>query len=249
MSTRLAQSLLVSCLLLGAACASEDGPLLRRRVFAVLNTRAVETPSISLVSRPMHTYSTPLSYHIIDEASRLLNRGILGLGAKRDVRLVGRVTPFCLIQIDSGLNGYLLRTNMPYCLLATRERKLRVNGFARKLYFYVAPACRRFEIRAICESPREGAQLRVMDPRGTVRASAAGEIPKWERLKVKPPVELRGQAWALDIGKHEGLVLDDVDLYLQGEIAPLVAVKPEWVTDMAPKLMPVVNRATGGSDR
>ena len=227
---------LVSVSILAVVSRASDGPpLLRKRAAVVLDTQAAVSPGMKLTSRRIGSYATPLSYELIDAENRLLSRGILGLDAEREV-VVEAATPLCLLQLDSGLNGYTLHVNVPYCFVASKACNLRVNRFAGKLYFYVPHACKRIDIRALCQSPKEGAKLQIIDPEGGVRAAAAGEIAKWERLRAKPPAQLCGRAWALDISEQEGFVLDDVDMYIAGDVPPLFALKPEWVAGIAAKL-------------
>lgn len=225
--------------------APDDTPLLRKRVGVVFDAGGSGPSAIQLTSRPMANYTTPLTYSVIDAQSRLLDRGIVALGARRKIDLPAALGGLGFADLDSWLNGYHLQINRPYAFLASRERNLRVNSFSGDLHFYVPQGCKWFAMRVVCESPHEGAQVGLIGPDGAAVAGASGEIPVWERLRVKPAKEQCGRVWAIRISKHEGLQLDDVDLFLEGDLTPVVALSAAWAERIATKLAGHSGRATG----
>lgn len=213
-----------------------QSPGLRREAMLMLVPDSPASGNITLNSQTMHHYVTPLSFELSDEENRLLQEGIVGLGSERQFSLPVYAAGPCLLRLDSGLNRYVVTTDIPHCYLASEAHWLRVNQFAGDLYFFVPAACEQFEVRAWCESPMEGAAIQVISPQGAVAAQAAGEIAQWEALKVQPAPELCGKPWRINIAKDETTILDDVDIYLTGDLTPLVSMKPDWVATMVPAL-------------
>ena len=251
MSTSIVRPFLVLALTWAATplTAADDTPLLRKRVGVIFDVAGAGPSAIHLASRPIGTYTTPLTYSIVDRESRLLSRGIVALGSQRDIDLPAKLRGLAFADLDSWLNGYRVRVSPPYAFLASRARNLRVNGFAGELYLYVPQECKWLAVRVICESPGEGAHVELRNSSGAVAASARGEIPQWERMRVTPAKDQRARVWAIRIGKHKGLQLDDVDLFVEGDLMPIVALKAPWAESIAAKLAADRDATKGGVDQ
>ncbi|MBM4083767.1 MAG: hypothetical protein FJ272_03175 [Planctomycetes bacterium] len=231
-------SLLVTALLCPAVSQADDLPLLRRQAMVIVGTQGVAQPSVKLATRKIGHRTTPLQFEVIDDENRLLKRGFVGLNAERDVPFAPGKSRMCLFQLDCGLNGYHVQSSAPYAFLASKAYNFHSLAFAGKLHFFVPKDSKKVEVWGLCLSPNEGATLTVRDPEDKVAATLGGELPRWERMAVNPPPHLCGKVWSLEIGKHQDLMLDDVEVYLDGDAPPILAVKPEWAARIAELLSP-----------
>ncbi len=211
-------------------------PGLRRETMVILAPSATADGKMKLESQTIHRYVTPLTFELYDEQNQLLQQGIVPLTGERELSLPAGAEGYQMLRLDSGLNRYVLTTETPHCFLASEAYRLRVNQFAGNLYFFVPEGCKRFEVRVLCESPNEGALCQVIDPEGNVAAQVAGEIAQWEALTVEPAAAMCGKPWRLTIAKDETTVLDDVDLYLTGDVTPLMSMNPQWAAAIAPAM-------------
>jgi len=212
---------------------AETSPLMRYEAMIVLVPEADGPAQVGLTAVGIARYVTPLTWELTDAANRLLQYGMLPMDTNRTVGFAGEAGQPLLLRMDAGLNGYRVETDVPFAVVASEAHHLRFNRPERDLFLWVAPGGEAFELRAVCESPNEGATLRLLDPAGAVAAEASGEIATWEALAATVGPDAAGRVWRLSIAEAPPTYVDDVDFYLTGDVVPLVSIRADWVEAIA----------------
>ncbi len=220
---------IVLTLCLGASMATAElSPLMRYEAMIVLAPEADGPAQVRLTAVGIARYVTPLTWELSDTANRLLQYGMLPMGAERTVGFAGEAGQPLLLRMDAGLNGYRVETEVPFAVVASEAHHLRFNRPERDLFLWVPPGGEAFELRAVCESPNEGATLRLLDPAGAVAAEVSGEIATWEALAATVGPDAAERVWRLSITEAPPTHVDDVDFYLTGDVVPLVSIRADW---------------------
>jgi len=209
-------------------------PGLRGRTMVILAATPATSGKIKLQSEAMHSDVVPLRFELRDDQNRLLERGTVTLGGELNVSLPAGGEGHYLLRLDAGLSRCFVTTDTPHAFLASDRHRLRINQFEGDLYFPVPEACEEFELRVACEAPNEGAAIQAVDPEGSIVGQVTGEIDEWTAISVRPAPELCGKPWRLNSASDATTALEDVGVYLSGDVAPLVSRRPEWAAAIAP---------------
>ncbi|MEW6357175.1 MAG: hypothetical protein AB1696_12675 [Planctomycetota bacterium] len=188
-----------------------------------------ESPKFTLVSKQFGKYPDGLTYQVIDAESKVLAEGQIPYDAKRDVSQLP-LSPKYLVAADPGMNGMTLATDRPYGIVGGKLHPLGLNHPIGRLFLYVPADCAEFTIVASSASPREGGWVKVLRPDGQLAGEAEGEMDNDTLIKIAVAEDDRGKVWAVEFDKPktEGVGLDDLNLCVEGKLAPLFIPKKEW---------------------
>ncbi len=129
------------------------------------------------------------------------------------------------VEATAGSNCFVVASGPRHLgLEASVGRPLHMLG-AGELYFFVPPAAQRFSVVARGQGRSETAKITVVSPTGAEVASAEALGGSTARAEIVAP-QPSGRVWKLVVSKASEGTLEDVTLYLSGDVAPFVALTP-----------------------
>ncbi|NOZ21610.1 MAG: hypothetical protein GXP25_11060 [Planctomycetes bacterium] len=188
-----------------------------------------KSPTFTLITKRFGKYHDGLSYQVIDAESNVLAEGQIPYNSKRNIAPLP-FSPKYLIAADPGYNGMTMQTDRPYGIVGSKQHPLGLNHPTGRLFLYVPAGCTEFTIVAKSASPREGAWVKVLRPDGQLAGEAEGELDGDTPIKITVPDDCRGKVWAVEFDKPKtpNVGLDDLNLFVEGKLAPLFIPKKEW---------------------
>ena len=219
-----------------ARCAAEE-PFSSRglrhgHMFLIWN-EAGEAPKITLTSAVFGKYTDGLEYKVIGAEGKALASGEVDAGGRAEIAGLPS-SPRYLVTAEPGMNGVQITVDRPYGMVVGPTHPLGPNVPTGRLYFYVPPGCKAFNLVACCQSPKEGAKIVLHRPDGSAAGELEGELDEETTLKVAVPAGGGDAVWAIEFlpPTTPGTFLDDVALYLEGEMPMLLCPKAEWAGRM-----------------
>lgn len=216
-----------------AAWPQEAQTVLRHDNFLVFQGRVGETMRIVVTSiRRGPTYTDDLLVEVIDPASERALRRVVPLGASEVIEYEVRADGLHAVRISSGWNAATARIEgKPWALVAWHDVPVSIVGSVAPQYFRVPAGVESFRVSLVADVTGEGAKLQVLAPDGTVALEETGDFDQPETFEITVPAGADDATWSLTITRpeQEGLVLDDVTLYLAGRVPPLLCEDPAWV--------------------
>jgi len=197
--------------------------------FFIFDVKPGEQVSAVLAPARSRAEYGPISYEVIDGKSRMLidprdtdGKTVVSFTAARDGGDVA------VLIVRGGRNWYALVSPEHPCIVrASRNQPAHVTGDTRPFHFYVPPGTKSFRIFVACDSPREGATVRILRPDGTEAALMTDQFDRPRAVSVRNPDGGAG-VWAirLEHPRRHGadFALDDVVLYLGKNIPPFLAL-------------------------
>ena len=218
-------------------CRAEEKPFSSRglrhgHMFLVWN-EAGGAPKITLSSLLFAKYTDGLEYKMIGADSKVLTSGEMDAGGKVEINNLPE-SPRYLVLAEPGMNGVLLDADRPWGLVVGPTHPIGPNVPSGRLYFYVPPGCKAFALTACCNSPKEGAKIVLHRPDGSAAGELEGELNEETTLKVAVPAGGADAVWAIEFlpPTTPGTFLDDVVLYMEGEMPMLLCPKADWALKM-----------------
>ena len=218
-------------------CRAEEKPFscrgLRHGHMFLIWNEAGGAPKITLTSLLFGKYTDGLEYKVIAADSKVLTRGEMDAGGKVEVNNLPEC-PRYLVLAEPGMNGVLLDADRPWGLVVGPTHPIGPNAPSGRLYFYVPPECKGFQITVCCRSPKEAAKIVVHRPDGGAAGELDGELDEETPLKVEVPAGGDGAVWSVEFlpPTAPGTFLDDVALNLEGELPLLLCPQPDWALKM-----------------
>lgn len=244
-SPRCATALACAAILMGgiSAAAGQDRPqrppplIVRHTHYFVVVNPGDTAPTVSVRSKPFFRYTNGLGLEVIDNQGTSRLEKALPVGAHVNVAVPGPVAPYYLVVAKPGMNGVTFAADRPWGIVAG-DRGVGSNGPVPRMHLYVPAECEAFSVTCHAPSPREGGRLTVLDPDGTEALTMDGELDAAETRDVPVPSEHRGKVWSLtwDKPRTAKANLDDIEVTVDGRLAPLLWPKRAWAVTHGPDL-------------
>lgn len=219
------------------AWAQTDPPLIVRHAhyFVIVND-ADGLPSIKVQSRAYYTYPDDLEVQVIDDQSRVIAERIVAMGGSMELTVPGPPVPLYLAMASPGMNGVIFDCDRPWGIVAAGSYGLGSSGKAPPLHLYVPPECEQLAIKAQATSPREGIRLVVTDSTGAEVLVIDGEADALVQEDVTVAPAERGKVWTLTLSDPQSCDarLDDIQLWVEGYVAPLLWPDAQWAATHGP---------------
>jgi len=221
----------------------------RHNHFFLVWNESGTSPRVSLQGVKYGKYTDGLQYRMVNADSRVLKKGEVGAGERVEVSDLPPSARY-LVAADPGYNGVVFAVDRPYGIVARQSYPLGLNHPSGCLYFYVPPACRSFRVGVQCASPKEGARIVVRRPDGSQAAEFDGELDEVILREVTVPEECPGSVWALEFLEPTapGTYVDDVNVFLEGELPPLVAPRKDWAARIGKEVWRIDGGGSGGGE-
>lgn len=234
---RRATAVTLMALVLTAAWGQTAPPLVVRHghFFVIVNDGA-GLPTVTAQSRSFHTYSDDLKVQVIDDKSNVVLQRAVALGGQLQQQIPGAPAFLYLVLADPGMNGVVLDCDRPWGVVAAGSYGLGSSGKTPVLYLYVPPECERVTVKVQASSPREGLRLVVTDSSGAELLVIDGEADTPVQEQIAVPAAERGKVWALTLSDPQtcDARLDDIQLWVDGYLAPLLWPRAEWAAQHGP---------------
>jgi hypothetical protein len=142
---------------------------------------------------------------------------------------------YCALRIRGFRDWYQVRfDDRPFAVFHSQLQPLHITGAAHPLYFTVPADARRFRVYVQCDSPNEGATVRILSPTNEVALEKTDQFDPVTPLDVPVPAGLAGQIWAVELAnpreKGEAYGLDDTVIFFSENIPPIVSPSRDAVT-------------------
>jgi hypothetical protein len=201
---------------------------LRGANFLGVVAAAGQEVEIGLRHVPVARYTAVLSWRVQTPDNELLAEGTVPVGKRGTIRVMPPKSGLFLVALSAGACAYTVESiNVPASLVCTREGMSFIYGVER-LYFDVPAGAKSFAI-SMRTSGVEAAKVVLRGPDGAVNGELATTPGNGRRsLKVEVPANHTG-VWSMEIGKAAEGLLEDVRIYLAGDVVPLVSFVPELV--------------------
>jgi len=223
----------------GATWAQTDPPLVVRHghYFVVVN-EGDGTPTISAQSRAYYTYPDDLEVQVIDDHSRIVLERIVAMDGSMEQQIPDEPAPLYLVLAEPGMNGVIFGADRPWGVVAAGSYGLGSSGKAPVLYLYVPPECEQLNINARATSPREGIRLVVTDSQGGEVLVIDGEADALVEEQMAVPESERGKVWTFTLSDPQTAEarLDDIQLWVEGYVAPLLWPDAAWAGTHGPMI-------------
>ena len=212
--------------------------MVRHEHYFVVVNQGDHTPTISARSKSYYRYAEGLSLQVIDDQAEVRLETMLPLGADMSEAIPGAAAPFYLVIADPGYNGITFDADRPWGVVAAGRWGLGSNSVVPQMYLYLPPECESFSITCDAPSPNEGGRVTVFTPDGEERLVMDGEFDEAVTEEIAVPAEQRGKVWSLTWAKPQTVEagLDDIALFLDGYLAPLLWPDASWAEKHGPAI-------------
>jgi hypothetical protein len=202
--------------------------IMRGSNFLAAYVQAGQEMQIGLRHQPVGKYTDVLSWRVQTPENKLLAEGIVPHGKRGTVVLTPKQTGVYLVALSAGACAYTVEsTNVPLNLVSTREGMSFIYGVER-LYFDVSKGAKSFTV-TVRTAGVETARVALFGPDGAPKGTVETE-PGKSRLSLKVNVAADSAGvWSMGIGEASEGVLEDVRVYLKGDVSPFVSLVPELV--------------------
>jgi len=144
-----------------------------------------------------------------------------------------------ILVVRGNRNWYMVDSpNHPYIVRAHRMQPAHVTGDTGPYHFFVPKGTKHLRVYVTCDSPREGATVRILRPDGSEAAKMTDQFDRPKALDLREPKGMVG-VWAvkLEHPKRHGAdyPLDDVVLFFSKNIPPFIAVDPSALPGPIPR--------------
>lgn len=237
-------ALLLLALSLGVAIAQRGKPkglLFRGTHYFLLLARAGERIEFTIEPYIVPKYATKraeVQLVSADGTTLLSRRGVAepltaSARAPRD--------GFCALRVRGFRDWYEVRlTGGPLAVFHSQMQPLHITGAQQPLYFTVPDAARRFRVYVQCDSPNEGATVRVISPTAEVALERTDQFDPVTPLDVAVPPGQAGKMWAVELAnprlKGEGYGLDDTVIFFSENIPRVVSPDREALAEISQQL-------------
>jgi len=221
-------------LIIGARCVAQPKPrplAFRGTHFFIFDVEPGERVTATLRPVRMRYDFGILSYAVFDSRSRTLCE----VDAVRQAAPISFVAPrdagdVAILVVRGNRNWYMVESpEHPYIVRASREQPAHVTGDTGRFYFYVPKGTKRVRVYVTCDSPREGATVRVLRADGSEAARMTDQFDRTKPIDAANPKRSRG-VWAIQLEhpRRNGAnySLDDVVLFFSKNVPPFIAVDP-----------------------
>jgi len=223
-------------LALSAAAALAKPVLLRETQFIAREVEAGVEVAFTMAPQGSGTAGDqPMQWRAYDADGRLIAEGAPGYG-----EVTVRYVPACggvnIVRLTGNRNWYDLvpaegsaALVAGYGIIASEFAPMHTCGDERAFHFYVPRGTERVRVRVLADSPREGVTVRLLDPDGTVVVEVADQFDRAARVEARAAPGQDGRVWSLRLAPAVGMGFDDVVLWLEEPLPPLVAYDPDTV--------------------
>lgn len=224
--------LTVAALLLAGACRAQERPelVLRNTHYFVVVGDGRTAPTIDLQARQYYANAGALSVLATDPAGETRLQFLVPMGERVSRPIAGPPAELYLVTTEMALNGVVFGADRPWAVYAGGTVGFGSNGAVPEMYLWVPPATERFALRVRANSPREGGRVVLHRPDGSEALIFDGELDAEERQEVEVPADCRGAVWSLTWAdpRTAQARLDDVNVFVEGELTPLLWPEREW---------------------
>lgn len=236
MMKRLLHLVCLSCVALPLFAAEQPALVVRHEHYFVVVNDAELAPTITARSKSYFRYAEGLALQVIDDEAEVRLETLLPVGADLTEQVPGALAPYYLVIAEPGYNGVIFDADRPWGIVAAGRWGLGTNGAVPQMYLYVPPECESFKVTCHAPSPREGGRVTILDPDGADVAVVDGEFDTATEDTIEVQAEHRGRAWSLIWGKPQTAEasLDDMMLFLDGYLAPLLWQDRGWAEKHGP---------------
>ena len=207
--------------------------VMRRSNFLAVAATAGEAIEIGLQHVPVGRYPDILNWRVQTPANELLAEGSVPFGKRGVLRVVPKKTGMYLVALSAGACAYSVQsTNVPATLVSTRGGMSFIYA-VDQLYFHVPAGAKNFQLH-LRTAGVETARVDLFGPDGKAMGMVETDLDT-PRRSYKATVPTGGAGvWSMKIGKASRGVLEDVRIYLKGDVAPFVSFTPDLVFKQRP---------------
>ena len=235
---------------LGLALAQGGKPralLFRGTHYFLVQARAGDSIDFTIDPYAPAKYATkrPEVQLVSADGTTLLARS--GVDAPLTIGARARQDGYCALRVRGFRDWYQVRfANRPFAVFHSQTQPLHITGAAQPLYFTVPPDAKRFRVYVQCDSPNEGATVRILSPTNEVALEKTDQFDPVTPLDVPVPSGLAGKVWAVELAnpreKGETYGLDDTVIFFSENIPPIVSPNRDAVALIGQGLRPTAPR-------
>jgi len=236
----------------GARAGDALPPLVvRHSHYFVVVSEGATAPALTLRSKGFAAYPDGMSVQVVDDRSNLRLDAFVPVGAELSRAISGAPAPLYLVVAEPGMNGVLFGADQPWGVVAAGSWGLGTNGPVPRMHLYVPPECESIDVTCECTSPNEGVRLVLSGPDGAEALVMDGEFDSAGKRTLQVPPEHRGKAWSVAWARAQTVPagLDDVALFVDGYLAPVLWPMAEWAERHGPTLWQRHRAALGAGAR
>ncbi|MBC7287984.1 MAG: hypothetical protein H5T86_08055, partial [Armatimonadetes bacterium] len=188
---------------------------------------AGELATLRLACRQVGRYTSPLEMMFSDQGKPVA-RATAEVGQVSELSFRAPRAGTLGIEANAGSNSYSVVAGPRHLAVeATEACPVHLIGPA-EVYFFVPPGAQRFAAVARGQGEGETAKISVVSPTGEVlaEAEALGGAAAYAEVTNPSPA---GQVWKIVVSKASVGTLEDVTLYLVGDVSPYISLTPSSV--------------------
>lgn len=135
---------------------------------------------------------------------------------------------FCALRVRGFRDWYQVRFGgRPFAIFHSQLQPLHITGAGQPLYFSVPDGAKRFRLYVQCDSPNEGATVRVISSAGDAVLERTDQFDPVTPIDVAVPQGQAGAIWSIELAnpreKGEKYGLDDTVIFFSENIPPVVS--------------------------
>ncbi len=220
--------LALSCPVALAQGGKPKGLLFRGTHYFLLPAGAGETIEFTIEPYIVPRYSTkrPEVQLVSADGTALLSRR--GISEPLTASARAPRDGFCALRVRGFRDWYKVGfADRPFAVFHSQLQPLHITGAAQPLYFAVPEDAKRFRVYVQCDSPNEGATVRVISPTGDVVLEKTDQYDPVTPLDVSVGTGQAGGIWSIVLAKPrekgEKYGLDDTVIFFSENIPPVVS--------------------------
>jgi len=199
-------------------------PVLRTRQTVALLVPPGEKLTAEVQLRRLGRYTHPVAWLVMDAAGKTVAQGEANLETSGKLDLPDAAPGVYTLIAESGSNAS--RVVSPVRGMAFAGPEYAFLGGQPPLYFLVPEGLASFTIRLETDAPGETGKLQVLDPDGTVAGEGDTIQTGQVAVTVAVPEGMRGKVWSLKLGGAATGVCEDLRLFLDEKLPPLLSTEP-----------------------
>jgi hypothetical protein len=216
----------------------DASPLLRHKAYVILaEPRPIQLTSIRCGGKA-GPYTDVMSYRIVNGRNEMLAEDDLALESHITWQPEGDCHPL-MVALEPHQNYATIECAAPFGLVAGRAAPLHIVRKSGRLYFALSHNAKSGRLVIAASAPREGAHVVVREGEGKTCAEADGDFDRATDVPFNIPATQAGRVWSVEVSepKIAGLVLDDVTIWLEGDLTPVLTMREEWAQLLANSLV------------
>jgi len=147
---------------------------------------------------------------------------------------------FCALRVRGFRDWYQVRFGRAFAVFHSQLQPLHITGAGQPLYFTVPDDAKRFRVYVQCDSPNEGATVRVISPTGEIVLEKTDQFDPVTPLDVPVAPAQAGGIWSVELAnpreKGEKYGLDDTVIFFSENIPRIVSPDREALEQIAKQL-------------